>query len=130
MTSPSCFNRSLLRSNALFAAVLAAGTLVVYARVGNNEFVNWDDGVYVTENVQVQAGLSLQSIAWAWRATVTGNWHPLTWMSLQLDWQLFGLNPWGFHLTNLLLHTANVLLLFHVLVRMTQAHLRSALVAA
>jgi protein O-mannosyl-transferase len=118
------------RSNALIAALLAAGTLVVYARVGNNEFVNWDDGVYVTENAQVRAGLSLESIAWAWRATVTGNWHPLTWISLQLDWQLFAGKPWGFHLTNLLLHAANVLLLFHVLVRMTQALWRSALVAA
>jgi tetratricopeptide (TPR) repeat protein len=130
MTSPSNFNRPLRKSDALIAAFLAAGTLLVYARVGNNEFVNWDDGVYVTENAQVQAGLSLQSIAWAWRATVTGNWHPLTWMSLQLDWQLFGLKPWGFHLTNLLLHAANVMLLFHVLARMTQALWRSALVAA
>src|SRR5258708_40055561 len=107
--------RPFTRSNALIAAFLAAGTLVAYARVGNNEFVNWDDGVYVTENARVQAGLSLQSIAWAWRATVTGNWHPLTRMSLQLDWHLFGLKPWGFHLTNLILHAANVLLLFPVL---------------
>jgi tetratricopeptide (TPR) repeat protein len=119
-----------VRSNALIAAVLAAGTLGVYARVSNNEFVNWDDGVYVTENAQVQSGLRLESVAWAWRSTVTGNWHPLTWMSLELDWQLFAGKPWGFHLTNLLLHTANVLLLFHVLVRMTQARWQSALVAA
>jgi protein O-mannosyl-transferase len=130
MKSPFSANRSLSKSNALIAALLAAGTLVVYARVGNNEFVNWDDGVYVTENAQVQAGLSPQSIAWAWRASITGNWHPLTWMSLQLDWQLFAGKPWGFHLTNLLLHAANVLLLFHLLVRMTQARWRSALVAA
>jgi tetratricopeptide (TPR) repeat protein len=129
MTSLSDFNRPVTRSNAFVAAFLAVATLVVYARVSNNDFVNWDDGVYVTENAQVQAGLSLRSIAWAWRATVTGNWHPLTWMSLQLDWQLFALKPWGFHLTNLLLHAANVVLLFHVLVRMTQARWRSALVA-
>jgi protein O-mannosyl-transferase len=130
MISPPRFHRPFLRSNALVSAFLAAGTLVVYTRVGNNEFVNWDDGVYVTENAQVQAGLTVHSIAWAWRATVTGNWHPLTWMSLQLDWQLFGLKPWGFHLTNMFLHVANVLLLFHVLVQMTQLLGRSALVAA
>src|ERR1700724_1026278 len=103
MNSPSGFNRPLPTSNALIAAFLAAVTLVVFARVCKNEFVNWDDGVYVTENAQVQAGLSFRSIAWAWRATVTGNWHPLTWMSLQLDWELFGLNTGGFQLETLLL---------------------------
>src|SRR5207248_6243560 len=58
-----------------------------------------------------------------------GNWHPLTWLSLQLDYELFGLRPWGYHLSNLLLHTANTLLLFLVLRRMTGAVWRSAVVA-
>jgi tetratricopeptide (TPR) repeat protein len=101
-------------------------------------FVNYDDDVYITNNLNVQGGLGLASIPvafettgiyWAFKATVSNHWHPLTWLSLELDCDLFGLHPAGFHLTNLLLHLANVLLLFAILRQMTGAIGRSALFA-
>jgi tetratricopeptide (TPR) repeat protein len=95
-----------------------------------NDFVNYDDDVYVTQNWSVLGGLDFDTVAWAFTATVSNHWHPLTWLSLQFDVGLFGPVPWGFHLTNLLLHTANVLLLFVVLRQMTGAVWRSAAVAA
>jgi protein O-mannosyl-transferase len=118
------------QSNALIAAALAAFTLVAFSRVLNNGFVNWDDGAYITENGHVQSGLSPESVAWAWQTSSCGNWHPLTWISLEADAQLFGVLPWGFHLTNVLVHAANALLLFHILERMTGARWPSALAAA
>jgi protein O-mannosyl-transferase len=110
--------------------LLAVATFVVFARVRGHDFVNYDDGTYVTRNPEVRAGLTRRSVAWAFTATEAGNWHPLTWLSLQLDAQLYGLKPAGFHVTNLLLHVASTLLLFLVFTRMTQAPWRSACVAA
>src|SRR6516162_11131091 len=107
MTSVSASIRLDRNSELLLAFILAVATLTLFSRSIAGEFVNWDDGVYITENPQVQAGLSSQSVRWAWAATTTGNWHPLTWMALQLDWQLFECRPWGFHVTNVVLHTAN-----------------------
>ena len=114
------------QSNVLIAAVLAVSTIVAFARVLNNGFVNWDDGGYITENSHVQSGLSPENVLWAWQTTSCANWHPLTWISLEADAQLFGVLPWGFHLTNVLFHAANALLLFHVLERMTGALARRA----
>src|SRR5207302_6943159 len=96
----------------------------------DNGFVNIDDGDYVGQNRHVQTGLTGSNVRWALTTPHASNWHPLTWWSLQLDSTLFGARPWGFHLTNFLLHTANVVLLFLVLNRMTGALWRSALVAA
>ena len=110
--------------------LLVGVVLIAYGTVWNFEFVNIDDDLYVTENAQIQQGLSLDSVLWAMTTMEEANWHPLTWLSHMLDIQLFGLNPAGHHLTNLLLHMANVLLLFGVLQRMTGAVWLSALVAA
>jgi tetratricopeptide (TPR) repeat protein len=111
------------------AAALAVLTLVTFSPVLQCGFVDFDDPEYVAANPQVQAGLTAQGLAWAWGAEHSANWHPLTWMSLMLDAQLYGLRPWGFHLTNLLLHAVNTLLLFAALRRMTGARWRSAVVA-
>ena len=108
---------------------LALGTLLVYAHSCLNHFV-YDDLQYVVDNPHVQNGLTLEGLQWALTTTYAVNWHPLTWISLQLDFQLYGLYPPGFHLTNILLHTANVVLLFRILLRMTGALWRSAVVAA
>jgi tetratricopeptide (TPR) repeat protein len=105
-------------------------TLAVYRPVLRNGFVNFDDGLYVTGNKHVQAGLTWDSFVWAWQANVASNWHPLTMLSHMLDAQLFGLDPQGHHLTSLLLHMAAVWTLFEVLRRMTGAPWRSAAVAA
>jgi len=100
--------------------LLLAVTLVVFWQTLGHEFINYDDDKYVTGNANVQAGLTRDSIAWAFTSTHASNWHPLTWISHILDWQIYGKNPKGHHLTNLLLHTANVLLLFLALSRMTR----------
>jgi tetratricopeptide (TPR) repeat protein len=127
---------SRFRTEILISLILAAVTLAVYWQVGGNEFVDYDDPVYVSENRQVQAGLSGPGIGWAFTTTAGGNWHPLTWLSLQLDASLYprteagGISAWGFHVTNLLLHSANAVLLFVVLRGMTGAVWRSAVVAA
>jgi Flp pilus assembly protein TadD len=104
--------------------------LVVYWQVANHDFIHLDDIQYVIENPHVQAGFTRHSVVWAFTATHAANWHPLTWLSHMLDCQLYDLNPMGHHLTNLLFHLANTLLLFIVLKQMTGAIWRSGLVAA
>ena len=120
------FNR---HRDILVCLFLVLTTLAVYWQVGNHEFVNIDDNLYVTENLHVQAGPTLESITWAFSTTRAGNWHPLTWLSHMLDCQLCGLNPGWHHLTNLLFHIASTLLLFLVLRRMTGGLWQSAFVA-
>jgi len=110
--------------------VLAAITFIVYARTLTCDFVNLDDDIYVTDNHYVKAGLTHQSLLWAFKAPRIAFWHPVTMLSHMLDCQLFGLHPAGHHLTSLLLHTANTLLLFAVLNSMTAALWQSAFVAA
>jgi Flp pilus assembly protein TadD len=105
-------------------------TLAVYWQVSNHDFVGFDDKSYVTGNHHVQSGLTSESVFWPFSLAGKAYWHPLTWFSHMLDCQLFGLNPKGHHLTNLLFHLANTLLLFFVFRRMTGCRWRSALVAA
>jgi Flp pilus assembly protein TadD len=116
------------------ALVLVLGlcvlTLAGYLPALRNGFVGFDDPQYVYENPHVRAGLTLDGLRWALTASVADHWHPLTMVSHMADVQLFGLNPKGHHLTSLILHLANVLLLFAVLRRMTGAPRRSAVVAA
>ena len=83
----------------------------------------------MTENLHVQGGMKSANVAWAFNLDA-GFWHPLTWLSMMLDCQLFGLRAGGHHLTSLLLHAANAVLLFVVFRRMTAATWRSAFVAA
>jgi Flp pilus assembly protein TadD len=110
--------------------ILALATFAVYCQVYNYNFVNFDDPIYVYKNQNVQSGITLDGIKWAFTTGHAGNWHPLTWLSHMLDWQLFGANAGWHHLTNLLLHIANTLLLLAVLKRMTGALWRSAFIAA
>jgi hypothetical protein len=117
--------RSLVIGLGLLAAIG-----VVYWPVRHFEFINFDDDVYVWANPEVQNGLTLRGLAWAFTTGHAGNWHPLTWLSHMLDCQLFGVNAGAHHLVNVLFHAANTLLLFGVLKRMTGARWRSALVAA
>jgi tetratricopeptide (TPR) repeat protein len=113
------------------AALLALLTLAALGHVCANGFVDYDDHKYVTQNDRVLAGLTTSGLWWALTTTSMVNWHPLTWMSFELDCTIYGgPRAWGFHLTNLLFHAANTALLFSVLWRMTGALWRSALVAA
>ena len=113
----------------LLAVTLALVTIAIYWPVTGNGFTNYDDDVYVWANTQVQQGLTLKNIGWAFTHVVSSNWHPLTMLSHMLDCQLYGLNPWGHHLTSLLFHAANTALLFLFLQRLTGAVWRSAWVA-
>jgi len=104
---------------------------VIYAPALYNGFiVNYDDHAYVTGNPSVKAGLTHSGAIWALTAVHSYNWHPLTWISHMLDVQIFGLNPMGHHLVNILFHIANSLLLFGILKKLTAAFWRSLLVAA
>ena len=108
-------------------ALLASAAL---GRVVWCEFISGDDPLYVTENTHIMNGVTWEAVRWAFTNICAHFWHPLTMISLMLDFQLFGLNPHGYHLTNLLLHIASTLLLFSVLHRMTKAPWKSAFVAA
>lgn len=107
--------------------VLAA---LVYCQVLLHDFVNYDDPLYVTANHTVRNGLTIEGIAWAFTTFHAYNWHPVTWISHMLDFQLFGWNPAGHHFVNLLFHLANTLLLYAVLKRMTGAVRQSLFAAA
>lgn len=119
-----------LRNNRLAACVLLiALTAAAYHGALRNGFVAFDDGLYVVENTRVQSGLSWPNVAWAFTTFEAVNWHPLTWLSLMLDFQLFGMAPWGYHMTNLLLHMFSVCLLFLWLNQATKAWGRSLFAA-
>ncbi len=99
-----------------FAAILTLMTVAAYEEVRNNEFINFDDDIYVTDNQIVKEGLTLKGISWALGFNERGYWQPLTWLSHMLDCELFGLDPAGHHLTNLMIHLANTLLLFLIFI--------------
>jgi protein O-mannosyl-transferase len=125
-------NQPWLARNKPFAGgvVLAAITLLVWSRVLWNPFINYDDWNYVTENPNVQMGLRWKTVSWAFTSFSAANWHPLTWLSHALDCQLFGLHASGHHLTSLLLHVGNVVLLYWLLYAATRLAGRSFCVAA
>ena len=118
------------QTEAWIGLALIVLTLAVYWPVTHADFLVYDDPTYVTDNIHVQRGLTVESVDWAFGLSHYSNWHPLTWLSLMLDAEFFGLDAGAFHRTNLLIHAANALLLFWVLRRMTGAVWRSALVAA
>jgi len=110
-------------------------TVITFWSLKDCGFINFDDDIYVYENAYVQSGLNWNSIGQAVSFSSeilekSANWHPLTWLSLMLDYQIFGLNPQGFHLINLLFHVMNTILLFLILRRMTKTLWPSAFVAA
>jgi tetratricopeptide (TPR) repeat protein len=114
----------------ILSIILAFVILAVFWQVNQFDFVNFDDYVYVTQNSHIQSGIKLGGIRWAFSSTYAEFWHPLTWLSLMLDYQLFGLNAGGYHLTNVILHILSSLLLFWLFNRLTEAIWKSAFVAA
>jgi Flp pilus assembly protein TadD len=109
---------------------LTLATAAVYWQVSTFNFINLDDGLYVYENSNIQEGITIQAVKWAFTTGYAANWHPLTWLSHMLDWRLFGSNAGGHHLTNLIFHIANTLLLFIILKQMTQRVWPNAFAAA
>jgi tetratricopeptide (TPR) repeat protein len=121
-----------LKTSILICIGLVWITLAAYWSTGSFQFINFDDNVYVYDNGHVQSGLSWNGVQWAFSAdsSKVGHWHPITWLSLMLDYKFFGLNPSGYHLMNLLFHILNTILLFLIFHRMTKALWQSAFVAA
>jgi tetratricopeptide (TPR) repeat protein len=118
------------RKRLLIALALAAACLLVFGQAVRFDFINYDDNAYVTENPHVRAGLTWEGLHWAFTTIDYFYWQPLTWLSHMQDCQVFGVRPAGHHLTNVLLHTLNALLLFAVLLRLTGAFRRSAVATA
>ncbi len=112
------------------AALLVTLTLAVYLQVGSFSFVPIDDNLYITKEAHIRDGLSAKGIAWAFGTFYDCNWIPLTWISLMVDASLYGSSPGGHHLANVLLHAANVLVVFAVFAKATGDSGRSAFVAA
>ena len=119
------------RLSTVVCLTLALVTAALYWPMLQHDFIGYyDDDAYLTRNAHVNAGLTWSGVVWAFQSGYAANWHPLTWISHMLDCQLYGLNPWGHHLTNLLFHVANTLLLFAWLKQLTGTLWRSAFVAA
>jgi tetratricopeptide (TPR) repeat protein len=110
--------------------ILMLATVAVYYQVCSYDFVIYDDSSYIYKNPNIHNGITLQAVKWAFTTVHSANWHPLTWMSHILSWQIFGPNAGGHHLINLIFHVANTVLIFLVLRRMTNAIWQSAFVAA
>ena len=111
------------------ALLLVAAVLLIYGQTRGHAFLTFDDGSYVTENPHVRSGLSLANARWAFLEFHSANWHPLTWLSHQLDCQLFDLDAGPHHLVNAALHAVNACLCFAFLRRATGATWSSLLVA-
>lgn len=118
------------RVHVVLCMLLFIVTVLLYWPVLHHDFLKlWDDDAYVTDNPHVRTGVTLANVRWAFNSFEQSNWHPVAWFSHMLDCQLFGLNPEAHHAVNLLLHAANVLLLFWTLRAATGALWRSFLVA-
>ncbi len=114
----------------LVVIFLMVASFIAYGRLFSNDFIHFDDNVYITENDHIQSGIHPESLQWAFTAFHSKNWLPLTWLSHMLDWSLFGANPVFHHLVNLLLHIGTVIFLFFFLNRTTTSPWISALATA
>jgi len=114
----------------IIGLLLALITLVVYLPAGRHDFIVFDDPDYVTENLTVQQGITAKGIAWAFTSFHASNWHPVTWISHMLDCGLFGLNPGAQHIVSALIHAANAVLVFVLLLQLTGKLWPAAIVAA
>src|SRR5216683_6823586 len=118
------------RRRLILCLLLVLATLALYNPVTRAPFLNFDDAAYVTDNPRVRAGLTWNTVVWAFHTSEAGNWHPVTWLSHALDCQIFGFNPAGPHTINVLLHAANAVLLFLILESATGLAWRSLVAAA
>jgi protein O-mannosyl-transferase len=115
---------------AVLCILLAAATVALYFPVSGHAFLTFDDHDYVVANSHIHEGLAWSTFKWAFTSRAAANWHPLTWLSHALDYQLFALNPAGHHLDSVLIHALNAVLLFLLLAWITKRIRPSLLVAA
>ena len=127
--APSVSDPAAPRRDRLVALALFVVVAIIYGQTLGAGFINYDDPTYVYQNPPVRAGLTWAGFRWAWTSFYASNWHPLTWLSLMLDAQLYGLHAGGFHLTNVLLHALNSVLLYRWLRLATGAWRPAAAVA-
>ena len=118
------------KSKLIVVLILIIATIAIYWQIQNYEFIRFDEELYLTKNINIQQGLSLENIRWSFATIDAGYFQPLTWLSLMLDYELFKLNAGGYHWTNLLLHIISTVLLFLVLNKMTDSLWRSGFVAS
>jgi tetratricopeptide (TPR) repeat protein len=133
MTASYYFHKKNLykkRIDILICFFLILITICIYSQVKDHSFIEYDDDRYVTENINVQKGLTKNSIIWAFKSTIVSNWHPFTWLSHMLDAKIYGLKSGGHHVSNVLFHILNSILLFIVFRRMTGNVWQSGFVAA
>jgi tetratricopeptide (TPR) repeat protein len=112
------------------ALVLIAAVVFAYSPIAHNDFLNFDDGTYIANNPHIKAGLTAETVKWAFTTFEGAHYHPLTWLSHAVDCQLFGLDPAAHHEVNVLLHATNAVLLFLLLLNATGFPWRSLFVAA
>jgi len=105
----------------LVCMVLTAGVFWVFGRAVSYDFLTYDDYVYIVDNPHIKDGLTAEAVRWAFTSAYANFWHPVTWLSYILDVEIFGIEPIGFHFTNIILHYLNCLSLFAVLYYMTGA---------
>ena len=110
--------------------LLISVTLGIYSRTGDHDFINYDDPAYIIDNPHVYTGLNIKNISWASTSIHASNWHPVTWLSHMLDIELFGLDPKGSHLVNVVFHLLNTLLLYFLFFGTTKSHWKSFFVSA
>jgi protein O-mannosyl-transferase len=113
----------------IIIVLLLLTMIAVYWPAVSHEFINYDDPAYVTGNAHIRTGFTIENIRWAFTTTLMGNWNPMTWFSHMADIYLYGLDPRGHHLTSVVLHGLNTLLLFIFLNKITGNLWRSAVVA-
>jgi hypothetical protein len=121
---------TIRRPDFLILLALGASTFGIYAQVIGHQFITLDDPTYIRENPMVNRGVTLDGLTWAFTTFYAANWHPLTWIAHMIDSQLFGMNAGAHLLVNAVIHVANTLLLFWLLLGTTRARWPSALVAA
>ena len=122
-------NISSQRQKLIVYVILTLAALAVYRQVHQYSFINFDDIGYVTQYSNIQSGIT-NGFLWAFGTRYADLWNPLVWLSFMFDYQLYGLNAGGYHVTNLILHILSTLLLFWLFNRMTGAVWQSAFVAA
>ena len=130
---PKFSSKSSAKLKIIICLIITAGIFFVYWNIQSFDFINFDDDQYVTENPFVQKGLSIENIRWAFgfsKEAIKFYWHPITWISHMADCQFFGLNAGMHHMTSLLIHIVNTLLLFLIFQQMTGAIWRSTFIAA
>jgi tetratricopeptide (TPR) repeat protein len=130
MSDSGAPRRALARLHLAVVCLLCAATAAIYLQVRHHDFIDYDDPIYIVENPSLAGGISLASLSRSFREPYETNWIPLTWISLQVDHALFGLDPAGYHLVNVALHALSAVLLYLVLARMTGSPWPSAFVAA